>query len=548
MVLPQLPRRLATDTVDFYRGWLDASLNAGQRWKRVADTWVTEALSNEGALRRSVQRAVEETWASLTAQDVTQNTPAYFARMLDLARSNTFLWYEANLTTGEALSRVARNAGSRLPLGPQWLPRVLVISTVAADVYTGYIALRNRARVSPRLVSAQDWELQHQRGAARVRDTAASLGGVLIKGAQFASTRPDLLPRAYLTTLAPLQDRVPPQPWMVTAETIRNELGRPIGEVFAQIDSRPIASASIAQVHRARLRDGREVAVKVQYADIAERVTVDLAALERIAQTVQLVEPQVRLQPILDYLNGTLPLELDFRREAAAIKGLRQALADRDDVLIPDVIEEVSTDKLLVLEFVEGIKITAVDALEAAGIDPKAVARRLNEIYAAQIFGHGHLHGDPHPGNLFVQPGPNGPRLVLLDHGLSEPLPPALVEALRDMVRALTAGDFDLLGDALNRAGFKLDGKINITDLLQLVGVIMGGELPSGAGQLGQELATSIGAIPVDLILVGRALSLLDGITRQLDPDLDVLAIVLEYANAAPDSQQKGLAKEKKAS
>src|SRR5947208_3049019 len=195
-----------------------------------------------------------------------------------------------------------------------------------------------------------------------------------------------------------------------------------------------VAAAWIAQVHRARLHDGREVAVKVQYPDIENLVATDLAVLEQIVKAIARLAPAIQLQPIVDYLQETLPLELDFRHEAESMTALRTALAHRSDALVPTVVPELSTERLLVMDYIEGIKITDREALEQAGISPHEVARLLNELYAEQMLHLGILHADPHPGNLRVQPGP---RLVLLDHGLPVPLAPSLVEALRKMVQAL---------------------------------------------------------------------------------------------------------------
>src|SRR5205814_1465223 len=159
------------------------------------------------------------------------------------------------------------------------------------------------------LVKPRDWELQHQRSANRVLETAASLGGALIKACQFASSRPDLLPAVYIRTLAPLQDRMPPRSWSEIEKAITRELGQRPTDVFAQIEREPVAAASIAQVHRARLHDGREVAVKVQYPDIENLVATDLAVLEQIVKAIARLAPAIQLQPIVDYLQETLPLE-----------------------------------------------------------------------------------------------------------------------------------------------------------------------------------------------------------------------------------------------
>src|SRR5258707_3566421 len=261
------------------------------------------------------------------------------------------------------------------------------------------------------------------------------------------------------------------------------ELHRPPEDVFERIERRPIAAASIAQVHRAWLPDGRPVAVKVQHPGIAGIMIAEPAILQHIVREVAPFVPEVQLQPILDHLHETLPLELDFRREAEAMAGLRAALAYRSDVLVPEVIPELSTRRLLVAEFVEGIKITDTAALEGAGIHPTAVARLLNDVYAEQIFRLGWLHADPHPGNLLVQAVPGaGPRLVLLDHGLTVPLKPELTEALQEMVTALLSSDFARLNRALETAGVQLDADLDITSLLQLVGVVMGGTADGGGG------------------------------------------------------------------
>ena len=179
-----------------------------------------------------------------------------------------------------------------------------MLAAVAADIYTGYALFGERRRWCPNLGGPRELERQHRRGAARVLSSAVSLGGTLIKAGQFASVRPDLVPATYAQALAGLQDRVPPQPWSTIETVIRRELRRSIQEVFAAIEPEPVAAASLAQVHRARLVDGREVAVKVQYPDLAGAITADLATLESIAYALQKLEPSVRLWPILEHLRA----------------------------------------------------------------------------------------------------------------------------------------------------------------------------------------------------------------------------------------------------
>src|SRR5256885_4314224 len=299
-------------------------------------------------LDQTVRHTIEETWAVFTNGSITPNPALFLARLADLARSNAFLWTEAGLQVQERSTRV-------VPVG-QSLSRSLVLATVAADIFVGYSSLRERAKWLPSLVKPRDWELQHQRSANRVLETAASLGGALIKACQFASTRPDLLPAVYIRTLAPLQDSMPARPWSQIEKAITRELGRRPADVFAQLEREPVAAASIAQVHRARLHDGREVAVKVQYPDIENLVATDLVVLEQIVKAIARLAPAIQLQPIVDYLQETLPLELDFRHEAESMTALRTALAHRSDALVPTAVSRPCTQHPPALEFIKSIQ------------------------------------------------------------------------------------------------------------------------------------------------------------------------------------------------
>ncbi len=497
------------------------------------------SLAAQRMLSQTMLRSGEQVREVLGAPD-DASYPALAARGGDIYRAQAFLWATTGLAMGE---RVGRAIPGGTPFGaPAWPSRAVVIGTVAADLYLGYATLRERTKRTPKLVANADWELQHRRGATRMLDVAGMLGGTLIKAAQFASTRPDLLPAAYTSTLSTLQDRVPPHSWDDMKPAISHELGRPLSEVFDHVEPDPIAAASIAQVHRARLADGREVAIKAQYPEVEVMIEADLSALERTFATLSRIEPQRNLQPIADYLRWTLPLELDFRRESEAIEKLRIALAGRDDVLVPEVVGELTTGRLLVMELMEGVKITDRDALTAAGIEPGAVAELLNDVYADQLLNHNLLHADPHPGNILVQPvtaKPGQPRLVLLDHGLTLDLEPAFVATLDGMVSALRAGDLEKITDALRETDLPIDDDTDLDTLLGVVGILLGTDKNPGnddaldLGNLARGLGASVGDIPPKLLLVGRAIGLLDGITRQLDPEFDSLEVVGRYTSAS---------------
>ncbi|MDQ3911335.1 MAG: AarF/UbiB family protein [Actinomycetota bacterium] len=542
---------------DMARVYAEAARNLSRNWseggsaifaahRHLADAvrlWSDETrAAAEEVLMRAVQRSGEEMRAVF---DSGLGEVIFPARFGDMARAQAFLWTAAGLSAGERLGRVTALGGGAPPgfgelAASMPSTRTFVLGVVAMDLWQGYAALRERARWMPGLVGCEDWELQHGRGAGRVLDAAKALGGTLVKAAQFASSRPDLLPAPYIESLSELQDRVPPQPWSVIEGAVAREIGRPVREVFEEFDHEPIASASIAQVHRARLTDGRQVAVKVQYPGISNLIEMDLAALESIFGAISRLEPSVGLWPILSYLRWTLPMELDFRREAEVIGNLREALAHRKDAVVPEVIRGLNTERLLVMEFMEGIKITDRRGLVNAGIEPERVASLLTDVYAEQLFERGVFHADPHPGNLFVQLGPEGPVLVLLDHGLTISVPDELVAAMREAIEALQEGDFEALTGALKRAGLDLSPDLDLQILLGLVGVLLGGDSGEAAhgeganlGQFGLRLGASVRHIPNDLLLVGRAIGLVDGITRQLHPDLDTIEIVAQHAQDA---------------
>ncbi|HEX2913692.1 MAG TPA: AarF/UbiB family protein [Chloroflexia bacterium] len=473
----------------------------------------------ESTIEKTARRVVEETTAALMPATIISNyKPGLWISLLsDTTRSNAFLWTEAGLRMGERLNRV-------IPTGLA-VSRTAVMAAVASDLIAGYLTLQQRARWFPWLVGPNDWDLQNERGANRLLDTASSLGGALIKAGQFASTRPDLLPPVYIERLSQLQDRMPPLEWPKIRAAITGELGRPPEEVFARVEQKPVASASLSQVHRAWLKDGRAVALKVQYPQVRELVMADIALMGRVAQAISLVSSERLLQSIVDYLKETLPLELDLRHEAVMMQKLQTALANRNDVFIPQVVPELTTERLLVMDFAEGIKITDRSGMEAAGINPSDVTRLLVDVYSEQVFRHHLLHADPHPGNLLVQPGP---RLVMLDHGLTVEVSPSLADAMREVVRALVVNDFQALGEALSSAGLKTAKGVDIMTLLQTVSVIFGGT-GSDVVKVTTQLGSKIGKIPVDLLLLGRALGILNGITLQLDPTQSALATIAMY-------------------
>ncbi len=385
------------------------------------------------------------------------------------------------------------------------------------------------------------WSRFNRRSAESIYDAAVELRGLILKGCQFLGSRSDVLPREYVDVLSRLQDRVPPKPFPVVRRTVEAELGRPIGAVFEEFAEHPIASASLAQVHAARLHGGERVAVKVQYPEVAALVRSDLANLRLLFRAIGVIERNVDLMPLIDELAAHIPRELDFVSEADNAERSAEQLAHRGDVRIPRIHRELTTRRVLVMEFVDGIKITDVPALQESGIDVQRVVQTLVEVYCEQVLVHGFFHADPHPGNLLVEPGSG--RLVMLDFGLAKELPAGFRDAVVRVAVALVKDDAAGLAAALYDMGFET--RSGARDALApaarffLDFAARFREQPFANPrmfeQLGDEMPEMIRAnpivrVPSHIVLIGRVLGLLSGVSRTLGSRADLLRTLLPYA------------------
>jgi len=314
------------------------------------------------------------------------------------------------------------------------IARVLQITATVAAGVARYERLRLRERLgwTP---TADDWEQAHDRTAAALHDLGVRLAGLFVKVCQVVGARADVFPAPFIRRLGRFHDRVPPRPFATLRPAIEQELRRPLDAVFASVDETPLAAASLAQVHRATLRDGSVVAVKVQYPDIELLARIDLASLRRTIRLVARLEPRFDLRSIVEEVAAFVALELDFAREADSTERVRAAFRDDPTVRVPRVYRELSTPRLLVLEYLDGIKVTDLDRLRAAGVDLREVAARIGRLYARMIFEHGFFHGDPHPGNLLVLPGTV---IGLLDFGLAKELPAGFATSIATIDRKST--------------------------------------------------------------------------------------------------------------
>lgn len=412
------------------------------------------------------------------------------------------------------------------------LRRTGTVAGLAAYLYLLYKApaLYRRALGRPK---HSDAELQplHRSAADRILAAALSMRGVSIKMCQAIATRADVFPPEFVEKLKECHDAVPPQPFPVIQAAVERELGKPIGAVFAEFTETPIAAASLAQVHAARLLDGTEVAVKVQYPDIEDIVRTDLHNMERACRIYEWVDPQpLELLPLLRELTVHLGFELDFRREARCGDRVREIFADDPNVKIPGIHHELSTGRLLVMERVSGIKITDKTAIEAAGIDPADVVQDLMSAYVRMILAAGFFQADPHPGNLMVT---RDRQLILLDFGLSKELPEGYGLGLFELMFSMMTLNESAMVRAFQELGFETRTGDTGTFLLITRRMLARSESGTFEGEFTEEMTDAlfeairqdpVVKVPSDFVLVGRVFSFLSGIAHTLGSRANVLA------------------------
>ncbi len=417
--------------------------------------------------------------------------------------------------------------------------RFVSVAWVAARIYAGYKSIQLWSRIAGDARKEERYRRQDGRAARALYRSAVRLQGMLIKACQFIATRADVLPDAWVDTLSGLHDHLPPRPFAAIRERVERELGRPLDAVFAEFDPQPLASASLAQVHAARLHDGRRCAVKVQYPGIEGIVRADLRNLAVILRVLAWLEHDFDFRVLMREAFKYIPMELDFEHEADNCETIARNLAARADVVVPRVYREFSTRRVLVMELIEGIKITDVAALERAGIDKQAVAQKLMEVFCEQVLRDGFFHADPHPGNVMVQPGP---RLVLLDFGLAKDFPPRFRDGIVRLTFSILTVDNAGIAAAFEQLGFRTrDGSPET--LITLANLLLGNTIRRGRAYADKQLieefseelpralrVNPIVEVPADVLLVTRVMGLLSGLGKTLDSRVDLFATIMPYA------------------
>ena len=382
-------------------------------------------------------------------------------------------------------------------------------------------------------------ERQRSRQRRRARwltQAFLGLGSAFIKLGQLLSARPDVLPAELVEELATLQDRVPAFPFAVVQDLLEQELGERCAEII-DLESEPLGSASLAQVHRASLRSGRQVVFKVQRPGLERTFRLDLEVMQQVAAAVQRHPRWGRGRDwigIAQECRRVLLRELDFRLEAEHAARFRQQFLDDPGIRIPAVVWELSSRRVLCLDYVPGIKITDRQALIEAGIVPAAVAEKGAASYLQQLVRFGFFHADPHPGNLAV--AADG-ALIYYDFGMMGQLSSRLRSRLGSMVRAAAGRDAAGLVKELQQAGVIAPG-VDPGPVRRLVRVMLEEALtPPFSANVLERLSGDLYdlvygqpfRLPPELIFVMRALSTFEGVGRSLDSGFSLVAIARPY-------------------
>lgn len=365
----------------------------------------------------------------------------------------------------------------------------------------------------------------------RLRLALEELGPTFIKLGQVLSTRPDLIPPAYVAELTKLQDTVPPEPWEPIREQIESELGRSIAELFADLEEESIAAASLAQVHPAILHDGARVVVKVQRPGIEDVIEVDLEILQDVARLLEGRVPLARLYDLPEIARGfatTLRMELNFYREAHNADRFRDNFAGNPYLYVPEISWDFTTRRVLVMERISGIKIDNVEALDNAGYDRHEIAVHAAQMVLKEVLEDGFFHADPHPGNFVVMPGEV---IGAMDFGMVGHLSYRLRSDLTRLFIAVVQIDEQSIVDQLIRMGATkgpVDRVALQQDLARLLRKYRGLPLQAIRAQEVMQDARPIAfrhhlRLPSELWLLGKTLAMMEGVALRLDPSFDII-------------------------
>lgn len=361
--------------------------------------------------------------------------------------------------------------------------------------------------------SQSRWDRVHLSAAQEIRRLANSLAGGFVKAAQIAGARADVLPAPFIDELSEFHDDVMPRPFLTLKKQVEGDLGQSIEDVFCSFEMDPIGAASLAQVHRAQLHNGAWVAVKIQYPEIRTVMPLDLSSIRGVAKIIHVIQRRVDVRSLVVEVTRFIEMELDFFLEVRSTQRLGKILSKDKNCQVPHVYEEFCGDRLIVLEFLDGIQITHSQKWRAAGHTVADIARRVGDLYGAMIFEYGFFHGDPHPGNLLVMP--DG-RIGLLDFGLCKELPKGFARNVAEMFISAMIGDADASLEAAQALGF--DATAIRADHLRSLVLMMIGDSDNDQRLIELLGESHVRKVPEDFALVLRTLVLLNGLSHQIAP------------------------------
>ena len=374
--------------------------------------------------------------------------------------------------------------------------------------------------------------------ARRVADAFQELGPTFVKLGQLLSARPDIVPPEFIMEFRKLQDHVEPFDSAVAFELIEKELGRPAGEVFAQIEEEPFAAGSIAQVYYARLVDGREVVVKVKRPDVAKVIMRDLDLMRELATLVERHVPELgvlRPRMIVDEFAETIRRELDFVNEASNTAQFHEMFAEESQLSAPQVHWDLTTGDILVLERLAGENIGGFERLDRLGLSRRELARRVADAFLFQVFERGIFHADPHPGNILVD---ETGKLGLVDFGMVGRLDSDLKNHLAATLVAVHSRDIDVIIEVYLELGV-IPTDVAVEDLRYDLGTVIDKyygvplRLLDARKVLFEVMALARRyeiMIPREFVLLGKAFATIGGLAQTLDPDINLSAVIRPYA------------------
>jgi ubiquinone biosynthesis protein len=374
---------------------------------------------------------------------------------------------------------------------------------------------------------------------ANLRKAFEELGPTFIKIGQILSTRPDILPSEYIDELQKLQDNTPSVDFSIIKHQIKSEFNMDADDIFEHLEKIPAASASIAQVHRAVLKNHRSVIVKVQRPHIEEDMELDVAILKRILKLTAARFQDALINPLeaLDEILASTRKELDFRNEAESINKFYELNNEVRFVGCPKIEKSLSSKRVLTMEYIDGIKISEVDTLKGEGYDLDDIGKKLALSYFKQIFTDGYFHGDPHPGNLLIRGG----KIYYIDFGIIGSFTKNLKDTLNEMILALAYRDIDKMIGALLSIGIR-KGYVNRNRLYDDIDYLFASYLSVSLEniKMSQMLEEVFDAakrnnirLPKDLTLLIRGLVILEGVVSRLSPDIKILDIAFTYIKSS---------------